>query len=117
MNSEWVWQASPISLPFPQSGRVGVNHQEPSQATVLYVHKLDTGNVDRGATFERLTRHDTIYLQTKTNATSWHRYEVTGRANLQEECWLIPVKTTTGSPHGTEPSNQTPILLSIPGDP
>jgi hypothetical protein len=117
MNSEWNWQAAAITAPFGQAGRVGVNHDQPAQATMLYVHRLDSTNVDRGESLQWLTRHDTIYLQNKTQAPSWHRYTVTGRAALQGECWVIPVKTRCGSAQGSEPPNASPVLVSIKGDP
>ena len=117
MDAEWNWQAAAISAPFGQAGRIGVNHDQPGQATVLYVHRLDSTNVDRSATLQWLTRHDVVYLQTKTQAPSWHRYEVTGRGSMQGDCWLIPVQTEVGSAEGTEPAQATPLLVSIPGGP
>ncbi len=117
MNAEWNWQAPPVQAPFGQQGRIGVNHDQPSQATILWIHRIDGNNTDRSGSLQWLTRHDTIYLQTKTQATSWHRYDVTGPAQLQIDCWVIPVETRTGSAYGTEPPNGTPLLVSTGGDP
>ena len=114
MDAEWSWQAAAITAPFGQAGRIGVNNNEPSSATTLYVHRLDSTNVDRGGNLVRLTRHDRVYLQTKTQATSWHRYEVTGRSALVGDCWVVPVHTDVGSAAGTEPPNATPLLVQIP---
>lgn len=114
MNAEWNWQSQPVGAPFGQAGRIGINHDQPSQATMLYVHRLDGNNTDRGGNLVRLTRHDRIYLQQKTQATSWHRYEVTGRSVLQSDCWVIPVVTEVGSPQGTEPPNGSPLLVEMP---
>lgn len=114
MDAEWNWQNQPVGAPFGQAGRIGIDHQEPAQATLLYIHRLDSTNTDRGGNLTRITRHDRIYLQQKTAATSWHRYEATGRSKLEADCWIIPVTTDVGSPHGTEPPNATPLLVSIP---
>lgn len=116
MNAEWSWQAAAISAPFGQAGRIGVNHDQPAQATVLYVHRLDSGNFDRSGNLMRLSRHDVIYLQQKNLASSWHRYKVTGPATVSGDCWVIPVTTHVGSPQGSEPANATPLLVTIPGD-
>lgn len=115
MNAEWSWQSAAISAPFAQAGRIGVNHDQPGQATVLYVHRLDSGNFDRSGNLMRLTRHDVIYMQAKSQASSWHRYEVTGPTTRSGDCWIIPVRTHAGSAEGTEPANATPLLVTIPG--
>jgi hypothetical protein len=118
MNAEWSWQAAAITAPFGQAGRVGVNHDQPSQATMLYIHRLDSTNVDRGGHFERMGRLATIHLQTKTQASSWHRYRASGRPILDKngECWVIPVMQHAGSPQGSEPPNATPVIVSVQGD-
>ena len=116
MNAEWNWQAPAITAPLGQAGRVGVNHDQPSQATTLYIHRLDTGNVDRSTMLERLNTDHVIYLQQKTQASSWHRYKLTGRAKLNNECWVLPVTTYAGSAQGTEPANAAPVIVSLPGD-
>lgn len=116
MNAEWNWQAAPVNAPFAQAGRIGVNHDSPSSATVLYVHRLDAGGTDRSGNLLRLTKQNVIYLQQKTLATSWHRYLSTGRPVQDGDCWVIPVRTDTGSAAGTEPANGSPLLVTIPGD-
>jgi len=116
MNAEWTWQSAPISAPFTNAGRIGVNNDDPRQATQLYVHRLDAGGTDRGGNLMRLTPQNVIYLQQKAAATSWHRYQSTGRPVLNGDCWIIPVKTHAGSPTGTEPANNTALLVTIPGD-
>jgi len=116
VNSEWSWQTAAITAPFAQAGRIGVNHDQPSQATMLYIHRLDSNNYDRGGYFERMGKHDTVYMQQKTVASSWHRYVLSGRPTRQGDCWLLPVATFTGSPVGTEPPNASPVLVSIQGD-
>lgn len=115
MVAEWTWQAPAIAPPITQTGRCGVNHDSPRLATMLFMHRLDSGNTDRTGDLIRLTRHDRIYLQQKSAASSWHRYEVTGRSTLQGECWVIPVTTDVGSPMGTEPGNNAPVLVEIRG--
>lgn len=114
MNAEWNWQSQPIGAPFGQAGRIGVNTDKPSEATLLYVHKMDAQNTDRSGNLVRLTRHDRVYLQQKTSAQSWHRYEVTGRSVLNQDCWQVPVRTDVGSAAGTEPPNGSPLLVEIP---
>jgi hypothetical protein len=116
VNSEWSWQAAPVSAPFAQAGRIGVNTDQPAAASLLYVHRLDSGGTDRSGNLMRLTNQNVIYLQQKTLASSWHRYLSTGRPVLNGDCWIIPVKTDVGSPAGTEPANSSPLLVTIPGD-
>ena len=115
MNSEWNWQAAAASLPFGQAGRIGVNHDEPSKASLLYVHRFDSGGTDRSGNLQRLTKQEVIYLQQKTAASSWHRYESTGRPVRDGDCWIIPVRTHAGSAAGSEPPNGSPLLVTIPG--
>jgi len=116
MNAEWNWQRPAITGPFAQAGKMGVNHDDPRQATTLYVHRLDANNTDRSGNLMRLTPQNVIYLQQKTAATSWHRYQSTGRPTLTGDCWIIPVKTHAGSESGTEPPNGSPLLVTIPGN-
>lgn len=117
MDAEYNWQTQPITGPFGQAGRVGCNHDQPAQATELYIHRLDSTNTDQGGSLQWVTPQDVIYLQTKTNATSWHRYTATGRAKLVSDCWVIPVTTYAGSSSGTEPPQASPVIVSIPGFP
>jgi hypothetical protein len=117
MQAEWNWRAAALTAPLTTAGQAGVDHDQPSQATKLYLHRLDDTDTDRGATFQRLTRHDVIYLQDKLQAASWHRYTVADRPYRTADCWIIPVETYTGSIIGTEPANNAAILVSIQGDP
>ena len=71
----------------------------------LYVHRLDSGGTDRSGNLQRLTKHEVIYLQQKTDASSWHRYQSTGRPARTGDCWIIPVRTHAGSAVGSEPPN------------
>lgn len=119
MNAEWAWQATAVattavSTLAAKTGQIAVDHDQPSQATKLYIHRLDASNTDRSGNLVRLTKHDRVYLQQKTLATSWHRYEVTGRPTFDGELWVVPVRTEVGSPQGTEPGNNVALLVEIP---
>ena len=114
MDSEWTWTAAAVTAPSVlKAGSVGVDRDQPSLASLLYIHRLDLGNFDRSGYLIRLTGQDRIYLQQKSAASSWHRYEVTGRAKKEGDIWVIPVKTEVGSPVGTEPADKAPLLVEI----
>ena len=102
--SEWNWLA-PSTTAAIAAGRIGVNNDQPSQATEVRLHRLDQRNLDWGDVMALMDKGDRMRLQTGNQATSWHRYVLTGKPVAQADNWLIPVVTDAGSPPGTEPAN------------
>lgn len=116
VSDRWVWISSAQTSPGTIAAtRCAVNHDSPSSATWLLIHKESSNNnTDYGATIVSLRDGDHIYLQQKTDATKFHRYELTGTPFLQGgTTWNIPVVTDSGSPIGTEPNNGTDILVAF----
>jgi hypothetical protein len=96
------------------SARVGVNHDAPSSATAVWIHKVGaTAGIDWTNTITALTANDHVYLQAKADAASFHRYKVTGVAVANGNNWVIPVTTEAGSPSGTEPANGVDVLVAF----
>jgi hypothetical protein len=61
-----------------------------------------------------LVAGDHIYLQSKANAASFHRYTITSAATLiGGTTWQFGVTTDSGSPSGTEPANGADVLLAF----
>jgi hypothetical protein len=116
INDRWIWQAaSTVSPGTVAATRCAVNNDAPSAANRLLIHKESANaNIDYGATIASLKLGDHIYLQQKTDATRFHRYEITGLQSLQGgTTWNIPVITDSGSPTGTEPANNAEILVAF----
>jgi hypothetical protein len=111
--SEWNWLAAATTTSQIAAGRVGVNHDQPSQATQLRLHRLDYRNIDYGRVLGLMTTGDLIYLQVGNQATSWHRYRLTGPPTIDADNWLVPVQTNGGSPANTEPANGTSLLVTF----
>lgn len=111
--SEWTWASAPITAPFGNQGRIGVNHDQPAQATQLWLHRLDNGAVDWSQAIKQLGGGGNVYLQQRNEGASWHRYRITGAPSRTADVWVIPVTTEGGSPVGTEPSNQAVVLVKL----
>lgn len=106
----WEWAGGP-----PAAGRadeVGLPDGEaatdapPRTASVLWISRIDaTGMYDWSTKIAALGPGDGVYLQTSTDADSWHRYTVTDQPVLvQNTVWSVPVETLDGSPPGTAPN-------------
>jgi hypothetical protein len=110
-----VWIAAATSSSTIGATRVAVNHDLPGSATELLIHKEGAASgIDWSTTIDALTTGDHIYLQAKANATSWHRYTITGDGTLAGgTTWHIPVTTEAGSPQGTEPNNGADVLVAF----
>ena len=111
--SEWNWLSTPTTTTQIAAQRIGVNHDQPSQATELRIHRLDYRNIDYGRVLGLMGIGDLIYLQVGNQATSWHRYRVTGTPVVDVDNWRVPVTTDGGSPQGTEPANGTGLLVTF----
>lgn len=111
--SHWTWQAPAITAPFAQAGRIGVNNDQPSQATQVWIHRIDGASTDWSQAFKQLGAGGNIYLQQRNDAVSWHRYNVTGVPAQNGDTWVIPVATASGSPAGTEPGAGVIILAKF----
>ena len=110
----WVWLAAATSSTVGAT-RVGVNHDAPGSATFMWIHKESANaNIDYSTTIAAVVAGDHVYLQAKANASSFHRYTVTGAPTLQGgTTWRIPVTTDSGSPSGTEPANGADVLVAF----
>lgn len=115
--SDWSWQTPPISAPFGQSGRAGVNHDQPAQATQLWIHRIDTASTDWSQAIKQLGPGGNIYLQQRNDAVSWHRYQITGTPSKNGDTWVIPIVTASGSTPGTEPGMGTIVLIKLEKSP
>lgn len=111
--SVWQWEGSPTTEPFTGIGLAGTN-EPPREATELWLQKQDYSlNVDQTPIISRIVAGDQIYLQTKENAQSWHRYLVTTPPEYLEGTWHIGVATDDGSPVGTEPIVGAEIVVAF----
>jgi hypothetical protein len=115
--SVWKWLAYPVTQGQVLLGQAGVNHDEPSYASMLFIHRLadPTNNpeVDWSTTIGGLAVNDHVYLQYAIDAKSWHRYCVIGTPKLEFDVWAIPVVTESGSLAGTEPGQLENILVAF----
>lgn len=110
----WNWLTPPQSSVIP-TARVGVNTDQPSEASQVWINKIGVVNgIDWSVTISALVAGDHIYLQAKSNAASFHRYLVTGDPTLNGgTTFNIPVTTDSGSPIGTEPGNNADVLVAF----
>jgi hypothetical protein len=108
----WVWLA-PATVATVGATRVGVNTDDPRVATECWIHKESKNvNIDYSATVAALTAGNHLYLQRKSDYTSYHRYTVTGAPTLQGgTTWKIPVTTDTTT--NTEPANGADLLVAF----
>lgn len=115
--SIWVWISAATSSATIAAGRVAVNNDAPAAATEVLIHKeANLQLVDWSTVISVLDNGDEVYLQAKSNATSWHRYRVTAAPNIQgtpATTWHIPVITEAGSPQGTEPANGADVWIAF----
>jgi hypothetical protein len=111
--SVWGWYAAAVVAPVP-SGRVGVDHDAPSLATHVWINRVgQLSGIDWSVTIAALIAGDHIYAQAKADATSWHRWTLTGPAVANTNNWVIPVVSDAGSPQGTEPGNGADVLVAF----
>jgi hypothetical protein len=111
----WNWYASATNGPTMAAAKVGVNNDSPPLASFLFIHKDGLlNNIDYSLPISTLIAGDHIYLQAKADASSFHRYTVTGVPTLNGgTTWQIPVSTDSGSPRGTEPGNNSDVLVAF----
>lgn len=111
----WSWIAAATAPGTVGATKVAVNHDDPRLATVLLIHKESkNGNIDYSTTISALVVGDHIYLQSKTNSSSFHRYNITAAPTLLGgTTWQIGVTTNTGSPSGSEPANGADLLVAF----
>lgn len=89
----------------------------PSSAAFVYISRLDsTGMIDWSETISNLPVGGLLYLQYASDATSWHRYNITGTPTEDTTAglWTIPVVTDAGSPPGTAPPVGEPVFIMFP---
>jgi len=113
ITSDWTWLAAPTTSAPGSAGKAAVDTDNPRDATLLWLHRIDNNSTDWGAALQRLNVGDLVYLQQRNLATSWHRYLVTGTPTLDTNAWSIPVTTESGSDPGTEPAGSTAILVAF----
>ena len=115
MEGVWEWDSDPTTT-IPGMGRMGVDTDDPRNATALYACVYDMNGTGRTSMFEGLSVGDTITFTTVGDAQSWHRFQVTGSAALQAdttEGYAIPVTTLAGSVSGTEPPSGAQVVTSV----
>ena len=108
----WTWKSA-VTSSDPGANNVGVNHDLPASATMLYLNKFAPNSIDYSGLLSALRLGDTIYLQQADNAASWHRYEVEGTPTVAGNAYAIAVSTLGGSAQGTEPANNARVYLII----
>ena len=115
VSDRWSWIAAATTTGTVAATKVAVNHDSPASATQARIHKESANNnIDYSVTISAMVAGDHLYLQSKTNAASFHRYTLTGVPTLTGgTTWVIPVVTDTGSPAGTEPANGADVLVAF----
>lgn len=109
---QWVWLA-PATSATVGAGRVGVNTDNPSVATAVYMHKVagGSGGIDWTVVIGDLVAGDKLYVQKKGDGTQYFRYTVTGTPTLiGGTTFSIPVVFTKGT---TEPANGSDVVVAF----
>ena len=111
----WKWRNAAITSPVLLSGEVGVSDDNPASAGFLWIHKVTSSGIDLTASITVLHANDHIYLQSKADAASFHRYTVQADPVLQTggTNYKIQVVTDSGSDQGTEPPNLADVLVAF----
>jgi hypothetical protein len=112
LNDQWVWNAA-ATIAALAAGRVGVNHDTPSLATAVWIHKLagTSAGVDWTVVISDLAAGDKLYIQKKTDGTVYARYTVTGAPTLVNgTTYNIPAVWTAGN---SEPANGNDVVVAF----
>lgn len=109
---EWIWEAAQGTPPM-QNNNASANDDDVSVASELYVHRLSVNSIDWSFLIETMDNRWEVYAQDLDNADSWHRWGLTGDPTLTGDTWTLPITTISGSPQGTEPSNNARILIGF----
>ena len=108
----WQWEANPV-IDLLTPGQVGVDTDDPRDATLLTVNAFDVTLNDRVAMFDGVDPDDTITFTVVGASASWHRYQVVGLATQTADDFAIPVVTVDGSQSGTEPASGTRVVVAV----
>lgn len=110
----WRWSSPGVTNPSGVlSGRVAVNNDSPSLATELHIHEVNDGGTDWTLLLNGVEVGESIYIQEQANAESWHRYTVTAAPVTTGDVITFGVTTDGGSQQGSEPTNNTPVLVVL----
>lgn len=105
--AEWNWSVNTASPPI--NGQVRANSA--TAPTALFIAALAAGGADTSNFQDTIVAGDDIYLQQKTDASNWSRWNVSG-APIDHTTWFeYPVTFLSGSP--TPLSNNSPIDVSF----
>jgi hypothetical protein len=106
---EWNW-SNQITSP-PANGQVRANNSAPLSVTRLFISAQNAGGTDTSNFQGAITVGDDLYLQQKTDASNWSRWDITGTPIDHTTWWEYPVAPVAGSP--TAITNNTPIDVSF----
>jgi Chaperone of endosialidase len=106
---EWNWSNQTTSP--PANGQVRANNSAPLSVTRLFVSAQNAGGTDTSNFQGAITVGDDLYLQQKTDASNWSRWDITGTPIDHTTWWEYPVTPVAGSP--TAITNNTPIDVSF----
>jgi Collagen triple helix repeat (20 copies) len=106
---EWNWSNQTTSP--PSNGQVRANNTAPLSVTRLFISAQNAGGTDTSNFQGAITVGDDLYLQQKTDASNWSRWDITGAPIDHTTWWEYPVTPVAGSP--TVLTNNTPIDVSF----
>lgn len=104
----WRWTTSTIDA--ATSGRVGINTTDWASVTQVNVNETTYGGSDVSAFMDKLKIGDNIYLQEKTNAANYGRYDIT--AITDQGTWRAFTVTLVSS-GGVLPANNADVDISF----
>jgi hypothetical protein len=107
--STWSWTTKTTDA--ASRGQVGVNAATWAAVTQVNVNEQNGNNADVSAFMARVKVGDEIYLQQKTDATRWGRYQITALPTDQGTWWSWPVSYEDGD--GNPPNNNADTGLSF----
>jgi hypothetical protein len=111
-STEGVWNFSTnLTQADPGSGKLRVNNAVFLSATSIAISKFSIQGIDRSNVLQALKSGDQLFLQDKTAATTWIRYNVTANSIDNLSWFQIPVAAVEGS--GTTPGNNDDLIVSF----
>lgn len=110
-SATWPWQTAPQVLAGPPKPTVGVDTDDPAQATLLTITAISGGGTDYSAWLGSMIAGDGIMIWQRTAAGNQIRYIVTGPPTPAGAYLQIPVELDMLS--GVEPANGVDVNLNL----
>lgn len=108
-SATWSWTTKTADA--AANGQVGINNAAWVSATQVNLNEKTTGNVDTTNFMARIKVGDEFYIQQKTDATRWGKYQVTGTPTDQGTWWSWPVTYEDSS--GAPPNGSADTTVSF----